>query len=50
MVGIYKTVYEASYGTVESVFKEEMTLSEAVTLGQDYCKNNNFIYLSTEEA
>lgn len=45
----YQTVYEASYGTVNAVMKEEMTFEEAEQIGKDYCKENNFKYIRTEK-
>lgn len=45
----YQTIYEASYGTVKAEFNEEMTLEEAEVLGKDYCQENDFKYIKTEE-
>lgn len=50
MKGKYRTVYKASYGTVTAVFVEEMTFEEAEALGKEYCEENGYEYVSTEES
>lgn len=44
----FQTVYETSYGQVISIFKNEMSFSEAVDKGKEYCKTNGFKYIRTE--
>ena len=45
----YMTVYETSYAIVKSFFRKKMTFEEAEKEGKEYCKNNGFMYLKTEE-
>ncbi|MDU9693491.1 hypothetical protein WKH56_05870 [Priestia sp. SB1] len=43
----YYTYYKTSYGVVKARIASELAYSEAVELGKNYCKSNNYLYLGT---
>jgi hypothetical protein len=45
----YQTIYEASYGIINAIFKEEMTFEEAEEKGKEYCRINKLTYIDTQE-